>query len=119
MTAQNYTGGCQCGAVRYEVAVDLDHTVTCNCSRCGRLGTIMAFTTMDNFKLLSGEGATTEYMFNKHIIHHLFCSTCGIQSYSYGTRPDGAEMVAINCRCLDGVDLDALPPSKRFDGKSV
>jgi len=118
MTTQTYTGGCQCGAVRYEVTVDLDSTVVCNCSRCGRLGTIMAFTTMDQFKLLSGEGAMTEYMFNHHVIHHLFCSTCGIQSYSYGKRPDGAEMVAINCRCLDGVDPWTLTP-KQFDGKSL
>ena len=116
MTAQLYQGGCQCGAVRYEVTVDLDSTIVCNCSRCRRLGTIMAFTTKDNFKLLSSEYATTEYQFNKHVIHHLFCATCGIQSYSYGARPDGAEMVAINARCLDGVDPDLLHPSK-FNGR--
>jgi hypothetical protein len=117
MTAQVYQGGCQCGAVRYEVTVDLDSTVVCNCSRCRRLGTIMAFTTMDKFELLSDKDATTEYLFNKHVIHHLFCSTCGIQSYSYGTRPDGAEMVAINSRCLDGVDPEQLKP-KHYDGKN-
>ena len=54
------------------------------------------------FKLLSGEGATTEYQFNKHVIHHLFCSTCGIQSFAHGKGPDGIEMVAINARCLEG-----------------
>jgi hypothetical protein len=118
MAEQAYQGGCQCGAVRYEVTADLDHTVTCNCSRCGRLGTVMAFTTKDKFRLLSGEGAMTEYMFNHHVIHHLFCTTCGIQSYSHGLRPDGVEMVAINCRCLDDVDVDTLPPSQKYDGKS-
>ncbi len=117
MAEQTYQGGCQCGAVRYEVVADLASTVICNCSRCGRLGTIMAFTTMDKFKLLSGKDAMTEYMFNKHVIHHLFCSTCGIQSYSHGIRPDGAEMVAINCRCLDGVDPWQLKPQP-FDGKN-
>lgn len=117
MAAQMYRGGCQCGAVRYQVTVDLDSTVVCNCSRCRRLGTIMAFTTIDKFELLSGKDATTEYLFNKHVIHHLFCSTCGIQSYSHGTRPDGAEMVAINSRCLDGVDPEQLKP-KHFDGRS-
>ena len=72
----------RCRALRGHA--DLDHTVVCNCSRCRRLGTIMSFTTMDKFKLLAGESATTEYLFNKHVIHHLFCSTCGIQSYSHG-----------------------------------
>ncbi len=31
--------------------------------------------------------------------------------------PDGTPMVSINVRCLEGVDLDALPV-KRFDGRS-
>ena len=57
MTAQAYTGGCQCGAVRYEVTADLDHTISCNCSRCGRLGSILAFTPASAFKLLDDPGA--------------------------------------------------------------
>ena len=63
----------------------------------------------ENFKLLSGEGAMTEYQFNKHVIHHLFCATCGIQSFARGKRPsDGAEVVAVNVRCLDGVEPESL-----------
>jgi hypothetical protein len=117
MAAKQYGGGCQCGAIRYEVTADLDTTVVCNCSRCRRVGTIMTFTPAAQFKLLSGDNATTEYLFNKHLIHHLFCSTCGIQSFSRGQMPDGTPMVAINVRCLDGVDPDALSP-KHFDGAS-
>jgi hypothetical protein len=119
MTAQAYTGGCQCGDVRYEVTADLDHTMTCNCSRCRRTGIVMAFAPESQFKLLTGESRMTEYQFNKHVIHHLFCSTCGIQSFSRGQMPDGTPMIAINARCLDGVDVSELPPSGKFDGKSV
>jgi hypothetical protein len=117
MTAQHYTGGCQCGAVRYEVTADLDHTITCNCSRCGRLGSILTFAPAENFTLLSGEQSLTDFQFNKHVIHHLFCKVCGIESFSRGTKPDGTAMVAINARCLDGVDVFALNPTK-FDGRS-
>jgi hypothetical protein len=117
MSAQSYSGGCQCGAVRYEATLDLDHTMMCNCSRCGRLGSILAFAPADHFKLQSGEDALSEYQFNKHVIRHLFCKTCGIQSFSTGKRPDGKEMVAVNARCLDGVDPDTLTPAK-FDGRS-
>jgi hypothetical protein len=117
MSMQTYRGGCQCGAVRYEVVADLDNTIACNCSRCGRLGSILAFAPAANFTLLSGEDAMTEFQFNKHVIHHLFCSTCGIQSFARGRTPDGAEMIAINARCLEGVDPDALSPRK-FDGRS-
>lgn len=116
---QAYTGGCQCGKVRYEVALDLANPViACNCSRCGRLGSLLAFAPATEFKLLAGEGALTDYQFNKKVIHHLFCSTCGIESFARGKRPgDGADVVAVNTRCLDGVEPDALQ-IKKVDGRS-
>ena len=113
---QTYRGGCQCGAVRYEASFELGEVLSCNCSRCGRLGSLLAFMPTESFKLLSGEDATTEYQFNKHVIHHLFCATCGIQSYAHGKGPGGAEMVAVNVRCLDDVDVDSLKV-KKVDGR--
>ena len=106
---KTYSGGCQCGNVRYEVELDLAGVMACNCSRCGRLGSLLAFAPAESFALLKGEDATTEYTFNKHAIHHLFCTTCGIQSFARGTAPDGRKMAGINVRCLDGVDIGALP----------
>jgi hypothetical protein len=109
MSAQTYTGGCQCGKVRYEVSLELGEVIACNCSRCGRLGSLLAFAPAQNFKLISGEGAVTEFQFNKHAIHHLFCATCGIQSFARGKRPsDGVNVVAVNARCLDGVEPEGL-----------
>ena len=113
-----HTGGCHCGRVRFEVAAPAAiHVNECNCSMCGRSGSLLLFTTPDHFTLESGEDSLVDYQFNKHIIHHLFCSTCGISSFSRGKSPDGKEMAAINVRCLDGVDLDALEVMK-FDGRS-
>jgi hypothetical protein len=115
---QTYSGGCQCGKVRYEVALDLSAPViSCNCSRCGRLGSLLSLAPAEDFTLQSGEGDLTDYQFNKHVIHHLFCTTCGIQSFARGKRPsDGADVVAVNARCLDGVDIDALEV-KKVDGR--
>lgn len=118
MAVTAYKGGCQCGAVRYAVSVDLDNTIVCNCSRCARLGSILAFTPAESFDLLSGEDALTEFRFNRHVIHHLFCKVCGIQSFARGSQPDGTRMVAINARCLDGVEPDQLSP-KKVDGRSL
>lgn len=118
MAVQEYTGGCQCGAVRYEVKADLDSTITCNCSRCGRLGAILTFAPVDSFTLLSGQDAMTDYQFNRKAIHHLFCATCGIESFARGTGPDGTEMIAVNVRCLDGVEVADLAP-QAFDGRSM
>jgi len=52
---QTYSGGCQCGKVRYEVEMDIGEVIACNCSRCGRLGTLLAFAPASQFKLLSGD----------------------------------------------------------------
>lgn len=118
MAVETYNGSCQCGAVRYAVNADLDQTVTCNCSRCSRLGSILTFVPKESFTLLSGEAMMTDYQFNRHVIHHLFCATCGIQSFARGKSPSGAEMVAVNVRCLEGVDPEALSP-QAFDGRSA
>jgi hypothetical protein len=113
-----YTGGCHCGKVRYEVQANLGQTMACNCSICSKSGTILTFVGADQFKLLSGEDALADYQFNKKHIHHRFCSTCGVRTFGDGTAPDGGSMYAVNVRCLDDVDVDALTPQK-FDGKSL
>jgi hypothetical protein len=84
---------------------------------CLRAGTVLTFVAPDQFELLAGEDATTDYLFNKGVIHHLFCSTCGIKSYATGTTADGKKMFAVNVRCLDGVDLSQLTITK-VDGRS-
>jgi hypothetical protein len=116
---QTYSGGCQCGKVRYEVQMDIGEVIACNCSRCARLGSLLAFAPISQFKLLSGDEDLTCYEFNKHMILHKFCSSCGIQSFAIGKNPrTGAEMAAINVRCLEGVDADAFRVRK-VDGRSL
>ncbi|MGI8525870.1 MAG: GFA family protein [Pseudolabrys sp.] len=113
-----YSGGCQCGKVRFEVDMEIKEVISCNCSRCAKVGSLLSGTSKDKFKLGSGDGAMTVYKFNKHVIDHLFCATCGIQPFARGTGPGGAEMVMVNIRCLDGVDPDQFKV-KKFDGASM
>ena len=113
-----YEGGCQCGAVAFEVEVDADECMTCNCSRCQPLGAVLAFAPRSNFKLLKGEDNLTEYRFNNKAIAHQFCKTCGIQSFAYGATPDGDEIAAINLNTLKGLDPRSLTP-KHVDGRSM
>lgn len=114
--AKTYSGGCHCGAVRYEVTTDLGQTITCNCSICAKTGTVLTFVPAERFRLLAGADALRDYQFAQKRIHHLFCATCGIRSFARGATPDGAEMYAVNLRCVDGVDLDALSPTP-VDGR--
>jgi hypothetical protein len=113
-----YSGGCQCGAVRYEVSAEIGEVMSCNCSRCQKLGWLLTFVPASDFRLTAGEDATSSFQFNKHNIHHLFCKTCGIESFARGKGPGGAEMVAINVRCLDNVDPDSFKV-KKVDGRSL
>ncbi len=118
MSTQSFRGSCHCGDVRYRVTLALDTVASCNCSICSRTGTLLAFAPAAQFELLAGAEALTDYQFGKKRIHHLFCRRCGIRSFCRATGRDGTPTVAINVRCLEGVDLDALPV-KRFDGKSL
>lgn len=114
--ATTHQGGCHCGKVRYQVQLDLTAPViSCNCSMCGRSGTLLAFVGPAQFQLLSGDDALTDYLFHKKVIHHLFCSVCGIKSFARGQGPQGP-MIAINTRCLDGVQIDQLNVT-HYDGQ--
>lgn len=115
---KTYQGSCHCGKVAYSVDLDLSgEVIVCNCSICNRTGTMLTFVPASQFKLARGTEALTDYQFGKKHIHHLFCSTCGVRSFARANTPDGAEMYAINARCLEGVDVDTLKV-KHYDGKS-
>ena len=111
-----YTGGCHCGAVRFEV--DAPATlplIECNCSVCAKSGFLHVIVTGDAFRLLRGEDALTTYTFNTGAARHLFCRTCGIKSfYVPRSHPDG---YSVNARCLDDVDVDSLT-RVAFDGRN-
>ena len=116
---KQYEGSCHCGKVRYGVKADLSgELISCNCSICGRTGTVLTFVPASQFVLKQGQDALTDYQFNKKHIHHVFCSTCGVRSFAHGKGPDGSEMFAINARCLEGVDVSQLK-IKNFDGAKL
>lgn len=114
---KTYTGGCHCGAVRYEATMTLERVISCNCSICTKAGYILAFVPAAQFKLLSGNEKLRDYQFNQKMVHHVFCEVCGIHSFGRGTMPDGNEVKAINLRCVDDVDLETLQLQK-VDGRS-
>jgi len=102
---KTYSGGCHCGAVRYEVETDLAKVIECNCSHCSKKGFLLTFVDRDQFTLQSSEDMLIEYFFNKKGIRHLFCRVCGTESFAEGVA---FPKVAINVRCLDDVDIAAL-----------
>ena len=118
MATTSHHGSCHCGAVSYRVDLDLSQpALSCNCSMCGRSGSMLMFVPPDKFQLEKGEDAMGTYKFNKHVIDHLFCKTCGIKPFARGKNPKGETMIAVNVRCLDDVDVFKQPVNQ-FDGKS-
>jgi hypothetical protein len=115
---RTHDGGCHCGRVRFQATGDIKEVFDCNCSICTKRGALWAFVKAPQFTLLKGNDALADYQFGKKRIHHRFCASCGIGSYSQGLAPNGDGTFAINVRCLDDLDVAALP-RRPFDGKSL
>lgn len=111
-----YKGSCHCGKIAFDVEGDLTGAMACNCSMCSRKGALLWFVSRDQLRLLTAEEDAGTYTFNKHVIQHRFCRTCGIHPYGEGVDPNGNRMAAINIRCLEGID-PASVPVKHFDGR--
>ncbi len=113
-----YKGTCHCGKVGFEVEGELKGAMACNCSMCSRKGSLLWFVPREQLHLLTSDEAIGTYTFNKHVIKHRFCRTCGIHPYGEGTDPNGNPMAAINIRCLDAIDLESVPV-QHFNGRSL
>ena len=69
------------------------------------------------FRLVSGEQSLADYQFNRHVIHHRFCKTCGVRPFSQGKDPKGNVSYAVRVNALDDVDPQELiaAPVRYFD----
>lgn len=77
-----HTGGCHCGAVRFQVlAPKRLHVYNCNCSICMKKQNKHFVVPKSKFTLLQGEDNITTYTFNTRQAQHTFCKTCGVQSF--------------------------------------
>ena len=113
-----YTGSCHCGKIAFEAEGDLNGVMACNCSLCSRKGSLLWFVPRQQFRLLTPEQDLATYTFNKHVIQHRFCPTCGIHPFAEGVDPKGNQIAAINIRCLDDIDLEKIPV-QQFNGRSL
>ena len=114
--ARWHRGGCHCGDVKLEVraAADLD-LLECNCSMCARSAYLHLIVPAQDFRLLVGADALTDYRFGTGTARHLFCRRCGVKSfYVPRSHPDG---YSVNARCLDLAGIASMRV-RPFDGRN-
>jgi hypothetical protein len=113
-----YKGSCHCGRVRFEVEGDINQGLSCNCSICSRKGSLLWFVPREALILVTPDANASAYTFNKHVIKHRFCPTCGIHPYGEGTDPAGNRMAAVNLRCVEDLDLSSVKVVE-FNGRAL
>jgi hypothetical protein len=114
----NHRGSCHCGRIAFEVEGIIDRAISCNCSMCQRRGSLLWFVPHDKLRLLTPAEDVSTYTFNKHVIQHRFCPTCGIHTHGEGKDRSGNPIAAVNLRCVEGLDLKRLKVVE-FDGRAL
>ncbi|MCC7070921.1 MAG: GFA family protein [Deltaproteobacteria bacterium] len=113
---RTYHGSCHCGAVRFEVDLDLatDEVIDCDCSICTKKGIVHVIVPPARFRSLTPGAPLTCYRFGTRVAEHKFCAVCGM--HPYYTPRSHPDHVDVNVRCLDDLDWRTLT-IKRFGGR--
>lgn len=103
-------GGCQCGAVRYELSGEPLKLVVCHCRECRKQSAsafgISLFVLRENLRLTSGSPKFWSRPTDSgHILECAFCPNCG--SRLWHQRFGAAETISIKGGSLDDpIDLN-------------
>jgi len=98
------TGGCLCGAIRYEVSAPVEKLIACHCTDCQRTSgagaSINALLPASALRLV--RGATK--VFSKpsdsgNVLHRHFCGDCGSPIHSQ--RDSAPEFLVLKAGTLD------------------
>lgn len=102
------SGGCMCGAVRYEADGEPQHNALCHCADCRRAsGAPMTGWALFPQDRVTITGTPVDYNSSKDN-HRQFCGTCGTGLFFYSDSVFPG-MVDIQAATFD--DPDALSPS--------
>ena len=88
------TGGCNCGAIKFEVVGDVKSVVNCHCNLCRKMNgsafsTYVAVTD-DDFKLVSGD------LLAHNVSEHAeksFCGKCGTPIFNSNPKYAGLKIL--------------------------
>jgi hypothetical protein len=113
------TGGCMCGAVRYEVDAPLEAAGYCHCTRCqrrtGAAASISALVAPGSFRIARGEELVGTYR-PENGFEKSFCSACG--SALFSRNPDPPHQIGVRMGSFDG-DPGIRPSFRQFVAYAV
>jgi hypothetical protein len=108
------TGGCMCGAVRYEVDAPLEGAGYCHCTRCqrrsGGAAGISARARPGSFRVTEGEDRVSVYWPDQGF-GKAFCSNCG--SALWSLSPDDSPLISPRMGTFDS-DPGVRPSFRQF-----
>ena len=116
---KTYHGSCHCKKVQYEVVLDLSQGIRkCNCTYCFKTKYQKVFTDDRSLKITAGESELADYRapnssWAPDTIHHFFCKTCGVQTFSRGflemdLEPFKGWFYALNLATLDDISPEEI-----------
>lgn len=112
MTELPLTGGCNCGAVRYEIIEPLVAASYCHCKRCqrrsGAAASPSAHPAPGSFRITQGEDRLKSWQ-PEYGGEKWFCGDCG--SSIYGNNPSHPDPIGVRMGTFD--DDPGVRPSTR------
>lgn len=109
------TGGCNCGAVRYEVIAPLVHASYCHCRRCQRrtgcAASAQAHPAPGTFRVVRGREQLRVWKPPGGTGEKWFCGRCG--SAVYGSNPAHPDSIGIRMGTFDE-DPGIRPAVRQF-----
>ena len=107
-----HTGGCHCGAIRFEVGLPPKPKGSrCNCSICTKIAPTGFILKPAAFKLVApaSEEGLSRYVWGGRVSTRFFCKDCGVHCYGRGHLDVlGGDFVSVNLNCVDGIDPSTL-----------
>ena len=113
MTEPALTGGCLCGAVRFEIAEPFEHAQYCHCTRCQRRSGTAASpgASTRSLSIVQGEDVIASYDPGDGGWLKSFCSVCG--SALWSQPPDDDSVHGVRLGAIDG-DPGVRPSARQY-----
>ncbi len=97
------SGGCLCGAIRFELTEPPQHAGYCHCTRCqrrtGTAASAQARIDGRTLRILSGEDYIKAWRHPDGGFEKLFCRECG--SHLFSRNPDDAVQMSVRLGAFD------------------